>query len=139
MGLLDGKKVLVTGARKGIGRGIAYSMAKEGADVGINDYIDDEETQKTINLVESLGKKSSKHIGDVSKKKNIDSIIDNFLEVHGNIDVLVNNAIMQPQNKPFFEIAATPSEKSSILSNSHGKINFPEGCKRPLLLPAPTW
>ena len=39
MGLLDGKKVLVTGARKGIGRGIAYSMAKEGADVGINDYI----------------------------------------------------------------------------------------------------
>ena len=104
MGLLDGKKVLVTGARKGIGRGIAYSMAKEGADVGINDYIDDEETQKTINLVESLGKKSSKHIGDVSKKKNIDSIIDNFLEVHGNIDVLVNNAIMQPQNKPFFEI-----------------------------------
>ena len=104
MGLLDGKKVLVTGARKGIGRGIAYAVAKEGADVGINDYIDDEETQKTISLVESLGKKSSKHIGDVSKKTNIDSIIDNFLEIHGNIDVLVNNAIMQPQNKPFFEI-----------------------------------
>ena len=40
MGLLDGKKVLVTGARKGIGRGIAYAVAKEGADVGINDYID---------------------------------------------------------------------------------------------------
>ena len=75
MGLLDGKKVLVTGARKGIGRGIAYAVAKEGADVGINDYIDDEETQKTISLVESVGKKSSKHIGDVSKKTNIDSII----------------------------------------------------------------
>ena len=72
----------MTGARKGIGRGIAYALAKEGADVGVNDYIDDEETQKTINLVESLGKKSSKHIGDVSKKKNIDSMIDEFLEVH---------------------------------------------------------
>ena len=104
MGLLDGKKVLVTGARKGIGRGIAYAVAKEGADVGINDYIDDEETQKTINMVESLGKSATKHIGDVSKKKNIDAIIDEFLDKHGNIDVLVNNAIMQPQNKPFFEI-----------------------------------
>ena len=62
MGLLEGKKVLVTGARKGIGRGIAYAMAKEGADVGVNDYIDDEETSKTISLVDSTGNKSSKHI-----------------------------------------------------------------------------
>ena len=62
MGLLDGKKVLVTGARKGIGRGIAYAVAKEGADVGINDYIDDEETQKTVNLVQSLGKSATKHL-----------------------------------------------------------------------------
>tara|TARA_Y100001935_G_scaffold47988_1_gene39814 strand:+ start:420 stop:1205 length:786 start_codon:yes stop_codon:yes gene_type:complete len=104
MGLLEGKKVLVTGARKGIGRGIAYAVAKEGADVGVNDYIDDEETSKTISLVDSTGNKSSKHICDVSKKKNIDLMIDEFLEVHGKIDVLVNNAIMQPQNKPFNEI-----------------------------------
>ena len=104
MGLLDGKKVLVTGARKGIGRGIAYAVAKEGADVGINDYIDDEETQKTVNMVESLGKSATKHIGDVSKKKNIDAIIDDFLDKHGNIDVLVNNAIMQPQNLSLIHI-----------------------------------
>ena len=104
MGLLEGKNVLVTGARKGIGRGISFAVAKEGANVGINDYIDDEETQKTINLVESFGRSSSKHIGDVSKKKVIDEIIDDFLDKHGTIDVLVNNAIMQPQNKPFFEI-----------------------------------
>jgi len=104
LGLLDGKKVLVTGARKGIGRGIAYKVAMEGADVGVNDYIDDEETQKTINLVESLGRKCSSHIFDVSKKDNIDSMIDEFLDKNGSIDVLVNNAIMQPQNKPFNEI-----------------------------------
>ena len=42
MGLLDGKKVLITGARKGIGRGIAITLANEGADVGINDILDDE-------------------------------------------------------------------------------------------------
>ncbi len=104
MGLLDGKKVLVTGARKGIGRGIAYKVAQEGADVGVNDYIDDAETQKTVALVESLGQKCSTHIYDVSKKLNIDKVVDEFLNIHENIDVLVNNAIMQPQNKPFFDI-----------------------------------
>ena len=93
MGLLDGKKVLVTGARKGIGRGIAYKVAQEGADVGVNDYINDEETQKTVDLVESLGRKCSSHIFDVSKKDNIDSMIDEFLDKNGSIDVLVNNAI----------------------------------------------
>ena len=104
MSLLEGKKILITGARKGIGRGIAYKVAQEGADVGVNDYIDDDETRKTANLVESLGRKCSTHIYDVSKKTNIDKMVDEFLEFHGNIDVLVNNAIMQPQNKPFFEI-----------------------------------
>jgi glucose 1-dehydrogenase len=104
MSLLEGKKILITGARKGIGRGIAYKVAQEGADVGVNDYIDDDETHKTANLVESLGRKCSTHIYDVSKKTNIDKMVDEFLEFHGNIDVLVNNAIMQPQNKPFFEI-----------------------------------
>ena len=41
MGLLDGKKVLITGARKGIGRGIAIMLGNEGADIGINDIVDD--------------------------------------------------------------------------------------------------
>ena len=48
MGLLEGKKVLITGARKGIGRGIAITLAKEGADVGLNDIVDDEVSQKPI-------------------------------------------------------------------------------------------
>ena len=39
MGLLEGKKALITGARKGIGRGIALTLANEGADVGINDIV----------------------------------------------------------------------------------------------------
>ena len=104
MKLLNGKKALITGARKGIGRGIAYKLAEQGADIGINDYLDDEETRKTVSLVESLGRKCSVHIHDVSKKENIDKMIDDFLDQHGSINVLVNNAIMQPQNKPFFEI-----------------------------------
>ena len=42
MGLLDKKNVLITGSRKGIGRGIALKFASEGANVGVNDILDDE-------------------------------------------------------------------------------------------------
>ena len=48
MGLLNGKKVLITGARKGIGRGIAITLANEGADVGVNDIVNDEFSKKII-------------------------------------------------------------------------------------------
>ena len=48
MGLLDGKKVLITGARKGIGRGIAITLANEGAIVGINDILEDQYTKKLL-------------------------------------------------------------------------------------------
>ncbi|MDP7091167.1 MAG: SDR family NAD(P)-dependent oxidoreductase, partial [Dehalococcoidia bacterium] len=65
MGLLDGKKALITGARKGIGRGIALTLANEGADVGINDIVDDEVSQRGAELVSNRGVKGTFHAGDV--------------------------------------------------------------------------
>ena len=117
MGLLDGKKVLVTGARKGIGRGIAYKVAQEGADVGVNDYIDDEETQKTVNLVESLGRKCSSHIFDVSKKNNIDSM-SKAKEI---------NEKLMPLHKALF-IESNPSPvkyAASLLNLSSEEVRLP--------------
>lgn len=103
MGLLDGKKALVTGARKGIGRGIAIRLAAEGADVGVNDILDDEVTRQTAALAKERGSAASVHIADASKLPEIDGMFDSFLDVHGRIDVLVNNAIFQPQSRPLFE------------------------------------
>ena len=103
--LLSGKKALVTGARKGIGRGIAVRFAREGADVGIADIVDDEETRRTIELIEAEGRKSSLHIADVSKTSDISLLFDEFLAEHGRIDILVNNAIMPDQSAVFVEMS----------------------------------
>ena len=103
MGLLDGKRVLITGARKGIGRGIAITLANEGAHVGVNDILDDEFSKKILEIISSKGVNATFHKGDVSKIKDINSVFDSFMESHGQIDILINNAIFPDQQKPFFD------------------------------------
>ena len=46
--LLEGKKALVTGSRRGIGRGIALALAQNGCDIGLNDIEHDESADRTI-------------------------------------------------------------------------------------------
>jgi NAD(P)-dependent dehydrogenase (short-subunit alcohol dehydrogenase family) len=101
--LLEGKKALVTGARKGIGRGIAATLAGEGADVGVNDIVDDRETRRTAEMVQKAGRKGTVHVGDVSKLGDINRVIDEFVRAHGGIDILINNAIFPDQSRPLFE------------------------------------
>lgn len=103
MGLVDGKKALITGARKGIGRGIALTLANEGADVGINDIVDDDVSQRTAELISKRGVKGTFHQGDVSTVAGINAVIDSFLGEHGQIDILVNNAIFPGQSRPLFD------------------------------------
>lgn len=102
--LLEGKKALITGARKGIGRGIAARFAREGADVGIVDIVDDEVTEQTVQMVRDRGRAGSLYIADVSSADGINTAIDAFLADHGRIDILVNNAIMPDQSSPFLEM-----------------------------------
>ena len=103
MGLLDGKKVLITGARKVIGRGIAITLANEGADVGVNDILDDEFTKRLLEIITNSGVRATFHQGDVSLIEYINLVFDSFMEQHHQIDILVNNAIFPDQQRPFFE------------------------------------
>jgi NAD(P)-dependent dehydrogenase (short-subunit alcohol dehydrogenase family) len=103
MGLLDGKRALITGARKGIGRGIALTLAKEGANVGLNDLIDDEVTQASAAVCAGNGVKATVHPGDVSTIAGVNAVIDSFESEHGGIDIIVNNAIFPDQRRPFFD------------------------------------
>lgn len=102
--LLEGKKALITGARKGIGRGIAVKFADEGADVGIADILDDEETQRTLAMVRDRGRKASLYVTDVSRSDAVGPLFEEFLADHERVDIVVNNAIMSGQSADFLEM-----------------------------------
>ncbi|MDQ3098192.1 MAG: SDR family oxidoreductase [bacterium] len=88
---LDKKIALITGAAKGIGRGIAHEMAKSGATVVLCD-IDDENLLKTEQEFINEGLSCVSKKSDVSSIEQNDALIDWVLEKYGKIDILVNNA-----------------------------------------------
>ncbi len=88
---LEGKRALITGASRGIGRAIAERFSKEKAVIGINYHSSDEKAQNVLECV----KKNSQGIllkGDVSNKKDCKKIISDFVEEYDGLDILVNNA-----------------------------------------------
>lgn len=101
--MLNGKKVLITGARRGIGAGIALAMARQGADVGVNDLHRDDSAEQVLRSIEAQGRTASWHTADIGKSDQVGAMFDEFLAEHGRIDVMVNNAVA-PIEKPFLDV-----------------------------------
>jgi NAD(P)-dependent dehydrogenase (short-subunit alcohol dehydrogenase family) len=94
-GKLQGKVAVITGGDSGIGRAVAISFAKEGADVVIA-YLDEhEDAKQTEAEVRRYGKDALLIATDISKEDNCKKIIDQALEKFHKIDILVNNAAVQ--------------------------------------------
>ncbi|MDA1188927.1 MAG: SDR family oxidoreductase [Chloroflexi bacterium] len=91
--LLEGKKALVTGSRRGIGRAIAVLLASEGADVGVNDIERDAAAEDTLDMVKAEGRKATWHQADIAKVDSVNAMIADFVKQHGRIDIMVNNAV----------------------------------------------
>ncbi|HAA84392.1 MAG: 3-oxoacyl-(Acyl-carrier-protein) reductase [Thermodesulfobacterium sp. 37_54] len=89
---LKGKVALVTGASRGIGRAIAYQLAKDGAEVVIN-YKGSEEKAKELAIeIEKLGTKAYLSKFDVANPEEVQKAIKELEEAVGPIQILVNNA-----------------------------------------------
>ncbi len=83
---------LVTGARRGIGRGIATALASQGFDLALADLVLDEEAQRTRQEVQALGSAADCFELDVADLEQHGSLLDRIEQGLGPIDCLVNNA-----------------------------------------------
>jgi 3-oxoacyl-[acyl-carrier protein] reductase len=86
---------LVTGARRGIGRGIAYALADAGYDIVLNDLVDDEATAETVAAITAKGRRVKFLAGDIAAIEIHAALTDAAWAAFGTIDCLVNNAGVQ--------------------------------------------
>ena len=93
---MKGKKVLVTGAGKGIGRGIALAFAKAGADLFLHYRSDPGEAKSLQDEIAALGGKSTVFQADLADQKELDAMFEAIRQQWGTLDAAVNNAGWDP-------------------------------------------
>lgn len=98
MKILEGKTAIVTGATRGIGKGIALTFAQHGANVAFT-YSSSVEAAKTLESdLQQLGVKAKGYQSDAADFNQAQKFVDDVLESFGNIDVLINNAGITKDN-----------------------------------------
>ena len=112
---IEGKVALVTGGGRGIGRGIALRLARDGADIALVDVKDDL-IAGVAREVEALGRKATTFKADVGDRAQVYAAVDHAEQALGGFDIMVNNAGIA-QVQPLLEV--TQEEVDRIL-----KINI---------------
>lgn len=100
---LKGKVALITGAARGIGRGIAEVFAEEGASVAVNDADNMPQAEEVAASIRSKGTRAIAVRADVAKRTDVEPMIDKVWKELGPIDILVNNAGIETI-VPFLEL-----------------------------------
>jgi 3-oxoacyl-[acyl-carrier protein] reductase len=128
---LEGKKALVTGASRGIGRAIALALAEAGADVAINYSGSEAAAAETAQAVEALGRRAIVLKANVGKTDEFDAMVKEVVDQFGSIDILVNNAgitrdnlIMRMKEEEFDQVIET---------NLKGVFNGIKAATRPMM------
>ncbi|WP_457551249.1 SDR family NAD(P)-dependent oxidoreductase [Desulfobacula sp.] len=117
---LEGKKAIVTGGSRGIGRAIALMYAKEGADVLVNYHSNDAAAKQTIADIEKLGRKGIAIAADVASYESAQNMVDECVKQLGGVDILVNNAGV---SKPSMLLKMKEEDWDAII-NIHLKAAF---------------
>jgi len=98
MKLLEGKTVIITGATRGIGKGVALKLAEQGANIAFT-YVSSKEKADAIEQeLLLLGVKAKAFKSDASIMSEAESLVKEVNETFGSIDVLVNNAGITKDN-----------------------------------------
>lgn len=103
-GKLVGKVAIITGGDSGIGRAVSVAFAKEGADLVIPYYDEDEDASYTKQYVEALGARCILIRGDLKDPDFSKEIVCQTMNTFGKIDILINNAGVQYQQHTLLDI-----------------------------------
>ena len=88
---LAGRKALVTGAARGIGRGCALELAKAGADLAVNDLAAGPEIESLVAEIQALGRRAVVVAGDAFHRPSCEGIVEQAIQELGQLDILVSN------------------------------------------------
>ena len=102
---LEGKVALITGGDSGIGRAVALLFAQQGADISIS-YLSEQRDAEEVKRIteEEFGKKCLLIGGDIRKERQCQRIVDRTIKEFGRLDILVNNAATQTEQKSLTDI-----------------------------------
>ena len=100
---LEGKTALITGASRNIGREIALTFAREGADLILNTRINQTDLDEVTSECREMGVKTHSILADVSDSASVTKMVKDSIKAMGKIDILVNNVAIRP-HKPILEV-----------------------------------
>jgi 3-oxoacyl-[acyl-carrier protein] reductase len=90
--MFTGKTILITGASRGIGKGIASKFAEYRAYIGINFVSNEKAAEETLQQVKKKGGNGILLKADISQQSDVDAMLETLLDARRFIDILVNNA-----------------------------------------------
>ena len=131
MKLLEGKTVIITGASRGIGKGIAELFAQHGANIIFTYQSSDEKAEFLSKELSGNGCKAKGYKSDASDFNAAQQLVDNVLEEFGSIDVLVNNAGI---TKDGLLMRMSEEDFDSVMNiNMKSVFNLTKAVLRPML------
>lgn len=119
MGKLNGKIALITGSSRGIGRGIALELAREGAQIAVNYRRDADAAAETVRAIEQLGSRAVALQADVGDWSAVQQMVDKALAQFGHLDIVVANSGIASRVAPVWELDVEHWHKV-INVNLHG-------------------
>lgn len=127
---LKGKIAVVTGASKGIGRGVALALARQGADVVLAAR-NKSQLDEVAAEIEKMGRRTKAVCVDVTSKDQIDDMMQNIVPAFGGVDIFVNNAGITVMKRI---IDTLPEDIDSMLNtNLKGAIYFLQNAAKQMI------
>jgi len=114
--MIKQKVAVVTGAARGIGRGIALQLAKDGCAIVIFDILEPKKVEKNIKEHKEEGQPIFYFQGDLAQSKDRNNFCKRVMKEYGRIDILVNNAGVAPRIR--MDILETTEESFDFVRNN---------------------